>query len=406
MAPKLPQPAHGIRAIQDIAIRDIAVAGAGAAGLAFALGAAEAGFSVILFGSSPTKGDGRTVAMLEGSWRMLERLGVAQRLQAGNHVCPLATMRLVDDTGSLFRIPPVSFRAAEIGLDAFGQNVEVVALVAALAEAVAANGMIRRDACQVTAYDTLGEEVHVHGEAGPIARARLLVGADGRNSAVRAAAGIGTCDWCYPQCAVTTILGHAREHDDISTEFHTRSGPCTLVPLPGRRSSLVWMMSQQEGGRRMALDDAALAREVETQCHSILGKMAIDGPRGIVPMGGLSVSRFSAEGVALVGDAAHAFPPIGAQGLNLGLRDVAGLVEVVAAARDAGRAIGSASTLQAYDAARKPDVRARTGAVDMLNRSLLADLMPVDLGRGLGLLSLGRIGPLRRMVMRQGMGAG
>ncbi|MGL4729896.1 MAG: FAD-dependent monooxygenase, partial [Bosea sp. (in: a-proteobacteria)] len=140
--------------------------------------------------------------------------------------------------------------------------------------------------------------------------------------------------------------------------------------------------------------------------HAILGKLTMDGPRGLVPMSGLEVARFAAPGLALVGEAAHVFPPIGAQGLNLGFRDVADLVKAVSAARKAGHPIGGTAAMTAYDSARRPDVKARTLAVDTMNRSLLSPLLPVDFARGLGLVALANIGPLRRLAMRQGLGAG
>ena len=174
------------------------------------------------------------------------------------------------------------------------------------------------------------------------------------------------------------------------------------MPLPGRRSSLVWPVDSEEAPALTALDDAAFALQVERQEQSPPGPMTVSGPRGKVPMGGLSVERFSAGRMALIGEAAHVFPPIGAQGLNLGLRDVAALSEALAGATDAG----AASVIADYDGARRTDVRLRTGAVDVLNRTLLTDLMPADLMRGAGLLALSRIGPLRRLVMRQGLAGG
>jgi 2-octaprenyl-6-methoxyphenol hydroxylase len=231
-----------------------------------------------------------------------------------------------------------------------------------------------------------------------------VVGADGRNSLVRRWAGIEKKDWAYPQTALTTIVGHARDHKDASTEFHTRAGPCTLVPLPGRRSSVVWMTEPEEGKRLVSLPDAELAAAIEKRCASYLGGMKIDGPRGLVPMGGLSVSAFSAENAALVGEAAHVFPPIGAQGLNLGLRDVEGLIDTLEMARDNGEPLGSAAALRRYDDNRRGDVAGRTKGVDILNRTLLADFLPADFARGLGLLALSTIGPLRRLVMRKGVG--
>lgn len=379
---------------------DIAIVGAGAVGLAAALAFAAAGRRVALFGEPATPRDGRTVALLAGSWRFLDGLGLLPALE--EKAAPLSVMRLVDDTGSLFRQPPVEFLASEVGLEAFGWNVENAELVAAMAEAAAANPAIRIVPQVVSGIEADRDAVTLTGDGFAPLRARLAVGADGRRSRVRAAAGIAARDWSYPQVALTAILGHRREHRESSTEFHTRSGPCTLVPLPGRRSSLVWLLEPEEAARVAALDDAGFAQRVERQVHSLLGAMTVVGPRGRVPMGGLSVERFGAQRMALIGEAAHVFPPIGAQGLNLGLRDVAALRQASSSADDPG----SETVLAAYDKSRQRDVRLRTGAVDALNRTLLTDLLPADLLRGAGLLALSRVGPLRRLVMRQGLAGG
>lgn len=379
---------------------DVAIVGAGSVGLAAALALAQDGWRVAVIGDAAAPRDGRTVALLDGSWRLLDVLGVTPALAA--EAAPLSVMRLVDDTGSLFRQPPVEFRASEVGLEAFGWNVENAVLVAALAAQVKARATITMMPGTVEDVAGDGAAVTLSGRAVAGISARLVVGADGRTSRIRQAAGITTRDWRYPQMALTAILSHRREHGDVSTEFHTRKGPCTLVPLPGRRSSLVWMLDPGEAAAVAALDDAAFARRVEAQTHSLLGAMAVIGARGKIPMGGLSVERFSAGRMALVGEAAHVFPPIGAQGLNLGLRDVAALREAVRGASDPG----GEPEMAAYDRARQADVRLRTGAVDMLNRTLLTDLVPADLMRGAGLLALSQIGPLRRLVMRQGLAGG
>jgi 2-octaprenyl-6-methoxyphenol hydroxylase len=386
----------------DAQRHDIAVIGSGAAGAATALALAHAGFMVALVGPPPPRADGRTIALLGLSWRMMADWGVVQAL--GDTVAPLSVMRIVDDTGSLFRQPPVDFKAAEMDLDAFGWNVEATALVTALTDAARAHDGISLHPVIATGLEPEGSDWRVPTPEGDII-ATLVVGADGRNSIVRKTAGIEAKGWSYPQSALTVILKHSREHRDASTEFHTRSGPCTLVPLPGRRSSLVWMAAPEEGARLFSLDDAALALAIEKQCHAILGRMEIDGPRGLVPMSGLEVERFSAPGLALVGEAAHVFPPIGAQGLNLGFRDIADLVQAISDARASGRSIGGAEAMATYDRARKPDVKARTMAVDAMNRSLLSALLPVDFARGLGLLALANIGPLRRLAMQKGLGA-
>ncbi|MDB5651729.1 MAG: UbiH/UbiF family hydroxylase, partial [Hyphomicrobiales bacterium] len=320
------------------------------------------------------------------------------------HLAALETMRIVDDTGSLFRIPPVEFRASEIGLDVFGENVENARLVEHLASAARATPGLTLIEGIVRGVDLRSDHGRVTLEDGRSLSGRLLVAADGRKSRLRAAARITTRDWAYPQVALTAILSHDRPHRDTSTEFHTRQGPFTLVPLPGRpgaphRSSLVWMMSPGEARRRQAMDDTLFARQIERQAHSLLGCMRLEGPRGAFPMSGLAAATLSAHRVVLIGDAAHGFPPIGAQGLNLGLRDVAYLVECLTPCTDPGADDG----LARYEAARQTDIRVRTLGVDMLNRSLLNGLLPVDLLRGAGLLALSSIAPLRRMVMREGV---
>ncbi len=379
---------------------DIAIVGAGAVGLAAALSLAAAGRQVVLFGQASAPRDGRTVALLDGSWRLLEALGLTEALDAV--AAPLAVMRMVDDTGSLFRQPPVEFKAAELGLPAFGWNIENAVLVEAMAAKAAGEPRIRMIPQAVTEIVAGADSVRLAGDGFTPVAARLVVGADGRKSRVREASGITARDWSYPQMALTAILSHRREHQDASTEFHTRSGPCTLVPMSGRRSALVWLVEPQDADRLAGLDDLAFAREVERRTHSILGAMAVAGPRGRVPMGGLSVDRFAAARMALIGEAAHVFPPIGAQGLNLGLRDVAALRDAIAGADDPG----TEAALSTYDRSRQADVRLRTGAVDALNRTLLTDLLPADLMRGAGLLALSRIAPLRRLVMRQGLAGG
>lgn len=382
---------------------DVVVVGAGAVGLAAALAFSRAQFATCLVGPAPDGRDGRTAALLAGSLAFLRGIGVDAALEKVSQ--PLRTLRLIDDTESLFRPPPVEFRAQEIGLDAFGRNVENAALVALLADAVRAEGRIawREELAAGLGGAQLDAVTLTDGST---VSADLVVAADGRSSRMRGEAGLDARETRYPQVALTTIIRHSREHRDASTEFHTGSGPFTLVPLPGRRSSLVWVSRPPAAARLAALEPAALARAVEARSHGILGSVEIDGPRGVVPLSTLRVGRLGAGRLVLAGEAAHAIPPIGAQGLNLGFADVALLVDLAGAARRDGGDPGGATLLARYERGRSGDVGLRTLAVDGLNRALLAGLAPLDAARGYGLGLLARVGPLRRAVMRAGIGAG
>ena len=236
----------------------------------------------------------------------------------------------------------------------------------------------------------------------------VLIASDGRRSAARQAAGLSAQEWHYPQAALTTTLRHERPHRNVSTEFHTRQGPFTLVPLPGRaeaphRSSLVWVMAPEEAERRIAMTPERLARDIERQSRMLLGRIDVIGVAGQFPMGGLKAGALVGRRIALAGEAAHAMPPIGAQGLNLSLRDAATLADVLGSAKRRGEDLGAPVVLDRYAAARKSDIAVRGFGVDLLNRALLADRLPVDLIRGAGLLAMGSLAPLRRFAMRQGL---
>jgi 2-octaprenyl-6-methoxyphenol hydroxylase len=386
---------------------DVLIAGAGLAGLAAAIGFARAGFDVVCCGASERTGRGRTVALLDSSVAFLDSLGLWTRLRA--EATPLRALRLIDDTGTLFPPCPVEFGAGEIGLDAFGWNIENDTMAEALAAEVARVPGLQHIVSSVAAYEFAGDAVRAQLADGRAVSARLVIGADGRDSKARRAAGLEARAHAYGQSALTAFLAHRLPHRDFSTEFHTRGGPFTLVPLPPsaaapHRSSLVWVMAEKDARRREALDDQALAGEIERQAHSMLGAMRIEGERGMFPMMRIVVPRIVADRLALVGDAAHVFPPIGAQGLNLGLRDVEAVIACAVDARADGEDIGGPQALSAYQSARRPDIVLRTGVVDGLNRALLTHFAPADFVRAAGLAALSVIGPLRRFVMREGIG--
>ena len=246
------------------------------------------------------------------------------------------------------------------------------------------------------------DRVVIRCDDGTAVTARLAVGADGRRSVCRAAAGIETDHHGYPQVALVCNVAHARPHRDTSTEFHTEAGPFTLVPLPGRRSSLVWVMHPHEAARLAELSDDDLSAEIERRSHSILGKTVVEPGRSLFPLAVETARRLAAPRVVLVGEAAHVIPPIGAQGLNLGLRDAATVGELVVEAHRDGRDVGGDDlTALRTDAPRRRDGPHRRGRSAQPQSA--DGFLPLQGARGLGLFLLDRIGPLRRAVMREGV---
>jgi 2-octaprenyl-6-methoxyphenol hydroxylase len=379
---------------------DVAIVGGGPVGLTAALALAQAEIETALI-ARPTPADPRTTALLSSSVAALQTLGVWPACSV--EAAPLRVLRIVDDTGRLIRAPEVSFSAAEIGLDAFGYNIENRHLIAALESEAQRLATLVRIADEALSIDLGADHATVALGNGGTVTARLLIGADGKRSICRAAAGIESDHASYPQTALTFNLRHTRPHLDTSTEFHTVSGPFTLVPLPGTRSSVVCVVEPSEADELLGLNAAALAAEIERRSHSILGAVTVEPNRGRFPLAIQTARRFAWRRVALVGEAAHLIPPIGAQGLNLGLRDAATIGELVVAGRRCGHDPGAAELLARYDRLRRADAAGRSFAIDLLNRSLLSDFLPVQGARGLGLYLLDRIGPLRRAMMREGV---
>jgi 2-octaprenyl-6-methoxyphenol hydroxylase len=381
---------------------EVAVVGAGPAGLTAAIALATYGVETALIAKPTWRPDNRTSALLVGSVAALETLNVWEHCR--DAAAPLTAIRIIDDTRRLLRAPEVMFAAAEVGLDAFGYNIENSRLVAAL-EARAAMleplAYIKESASSIGINEAGATVMFATGRR---LGTRLVIGADGRRSLCRSAARIETDGHEYRQSALTLNMRHLRPHAGISTEFHGKGGPFTLVPLPGKRSSLVCVVDPAETDKLNALDDSSLSQEIERRSHSILGTIAVEPERGIFRLGVETARRFGINRVALVGEAAHVLPPIGAQGLNLGLRDAATIAELVVAARRRHADIGGPAVLARYDSLRRAEVTQRTLAVDLLNRSLLSEFLPIHGARGLGLYVIDRIGPLRRAIMREGAG--
>ncbi|PHP65838.1 2-octaprenyl-6-methoxyphenyl hydroxylase [Zhengella mangrovi] len=378
----------------------IIVVGAGPAGMAAALALAESGRQVCLAGPPPRPDDRRTTAIMAPGMAFLASLGVT--FEAGE-AAPLRVMRIVDATSRLVRSPTVAFRSAEIGEEAFGWNITNTVLNRRLSEAVAKSGAIERIEKPVLAWATDPEAVTITLDGGEVLVAKCAVAADGRSSGGREAAGIRVHSRPLPQVALVTTFRHAITHEDTSTELHTEHGPCTQVPLADpNRSSLVWVTSPDEADLLASLDEASFCLAVERRMHSMLGKVSDPGPRQTWPLSTGLPARFADKRIALVGESAHVFPPIGAQGLNLGLRDAKDLVSCLRNASDPG----APDVLNAYSARRRPDVLARAGAVNALNTALLSDFLPAQMARSAGLGLLRALSPLRSFFMREGMAPG
>jgi 2-octaprenyl-6-methoxyphenol hydroxylase len=382
-------------------IYDAIVIGGGPAGLTAAIALAETGARTALLARRAPYADNRTTALLGASTDLLERLDVWRRCR--DQAAALQTMRLVDDTGRLIRAPEVRFSSEEIGLDQFGYNIDNRTLMAALEQRAAELSGLTRFDDEAAVVDPQDATVSIHTNAGGSLSAGLVIGADGRQSLSRDAAGIDVKRRDLHQSALTFNIAHSRSHKNISTEFHTPHGPCVFVPLPGNRCSVVWVSATREAQRLMALSDDELSDAAEKQSHSILGSVRVEPGRNLFPLSIESPKQFASHRVALVGESAHVLPPIGAQGLNMGLRDAADIADIVGQAMSLGEDPGAPQVLARYQSARRSDVASRMFAIDIANRSLLSDFLPVQSLRAAGLHLIGSFGPLRRLAMREGL---
>jgi 2-octaprenyl-6-methoxyphenol hydroxylase len=399
---KLPLQASIVPLMNDASMTfDAVVVGGGPAGLTAAIALADAGARTALLARRAPYADNRTTALLGASVDLLERLDVWRRCQ--DSAAPLKVMRLVDDTGRLIRAPEVRFASDEIGLEQFGYNIDNRTLVAALEARAAELPELTRVDDEATTVVPEDSVVAIVTRQDKTLGARLVIGADGRQSLCRDAAGIEVRRRDLNQAALTFNISHSRPHKNVSTEFHTPQGPCVLVPLPGERCSVVWVTSPDEAERLMALSDQELSEAIERQSHSILGWTTVEPGRHKFPLAIERPAQIAKSRVALVGESAHVVPPIGAQGLNMGLRDAADLADIVREALGLGEDPGSPHVLHRYAVARRSDVASRTFVIDIANRSLLSDLLPVQTARAAGLHLIGAIGPLRRLAMREGL---
>ncbi len=391
---------------------DVLISGGGIAGLTAAAAFGSAGFDVICVDPTPPVtdreedgADMRTTAMLQPARDVLERAGLWERLEP--HASPLQIMRIVDAGGPdpEARLTK-DFNASDISDLPFGWNLpnwllrrEMVARLAELPNVDFRPGMA------TSSLFTREGEARVVLSDGSIVKTRLVVAADGRNSPMRQAAGIGVSTKRYGQKALAFAVTHPIPHDNVSTEIHRTGGPFTLVPLPDLdgvpSSAVVWMDDGPLAQQRMALEVAEFEDEMSRRSCYLFGPLTLASRRSIWPIISQKADRLSGERIALIAEAAHVVPPIGAQGLNMSLADTAKLLEL---AQDRPDGLGDRTMLDAYHKARHNDVALRVHGIDLLNRASQVSMPALRDARALGLNALYSLTPVRRMVMQLGLG--
>lgn len=378
---------------------DILVIGGGLAGLAAAVSLARADVSVIHV-APPAPADRRTSALMMPSVDFLRETGLVDDPAAIGEA--LTAIRIIDATRRLIRAPETLFDAEEIDLRAFGWNFANAKLLEQFRAAIPAGALETRNLA-VTAYRREGPLGVVILADGTSLRAPLVVGADGKKSLIRTAAGISAREHSFEEAALVCDLELGRSIGGTSIEFHYPHGPFTLVPAGGRRANLVWIDQEPVLRRIQAGGADTLHAALQERSQRLFGSIELASPSFVFPLSTLSVDTAGRDGVALVGESAHAFPPIGAQGLNLGLRDVADLLAAVEASDRSQADWGMAASAD-YAKRRAGDLARTGGMVDTLFRSLLAAMIPSQALRAGGLWALKLLPPLRRQAFDLGMG--
>ena len=386
---------------------DIAVIGSGPAGLIAALAIADTIDNLRLLSVGPPpppahRADLRTTALMTPAITLLRNLGLWDALS--KHATPLENLQIIDATGRLPRAPDLFFQAREIQAEPFGYNIRNSDLLTVLQTAIDRHRAITRlETKAVTALTRQPDHVSAVTIEGQEFSANLIIGADGRHSICRKAAGIGVKSWRYPQVAIVCNFSHSRPHHYTSTEFHTAEGPLTTVPLEGNASSLVWVLHPDHADALMTESDTAFRDHLQERLEGLLGQVETVSRRAHFPLAGQQADSMGRDHIALLGEAAHVLPPIGAQGLNLSFRDAAWLAQCIAKGLAAGHPPGHDTVLQDYDDHRRSDITERIMAVDLLNRSLISEALPIHLARGFGLHLLKQFAPLRQLAMKRGL---
>jgi 2-octaprenyl-6-methoxyphenol hydroxylase len=387
---------------------DVLIGGGGFAGLALAVALRQGlGESFAVTVAEPAlgeshAGDARASAIAAAARRLFEAIGVwgtvAEQAQ------PILDMVVTDSKlQDVMRPSYLTFGGEVAPGEPFAHMIENPALVDALVERARADG-VELLANAVTSFEAGTDRVDVTLSNDETISTKLLVAADGARSAIREAAGIRCVGWSYDHAGIVTTVAHERDHHGRAEEHFLPAGPFAILPLKGKRSSIVWTEEQHEAARIVALSDDGFYAELEKRFGLKLGDIAVAGPRRAYPLG-LSVARaFVGDRLALIGDAAHVIHPIAGQGLNLGLRDVAALAEAIADAARLGLDPGGPDVLERYQRWRRFDTAAMGVATDGLNRLFSNSSDALRLFRDVGLGLVDRAPALKALFIREAAG--
>ncbi len=385
---------------------ELLIAGGGLNGLLLGIACAGAGLDCAVVDREAPAAmldhgfDGRSSAIAYGSQQVLSALGLWPAIMPEAE--PILEIRVADDNAPLF----LHYDHRELGTDApLGWIVENRVLRRALiGRARALPHLAFLAPLEVGKVETSPAAAAATLSDGRRLGVRLVAAADGAGSRLRHAAGIGIVDWRYRQTAIVTTVHHERPHHGIAVEHFLPAGPFAILPMTGNRSSIVWTEREEFAPRLMALSDAAFAAELAARFGDFLGTVEPVAPRWSYPVGLMLAERYVDRRLALVGEAAHVIHPIAGQGLNLGIRDVAALAELVVDARRLGLDIGDDAVLQRYEQWRRFDAVLLAAVTDGLNRLFSNTAAPLRLLRDLGLAAVDRLPPVKRFLMRDAMG--
>ena len=392
---------------------ELIIAGAGLAGLLLGVACAGAGLSVAIVDPQDPAAmldrgfDGRTSAIAYGSKLVFDGIGLWPAIAAEAE--PIREIRVADDGSPLFlhydsrELLPARWHQGEP--EPLGYIVENRVLrQALLLHARSLPSLKLMMPRRVVAAETDGGAAVAILDGGARLRGRLIAAADGFGSPLRAASGIRTVEWRYRQTGIVTTVAHARPHAGIAVEHFLPAGPFAILPMTGNRSSIVWTEQADLAQHILALPDVKFAAELRARFGGFLGAIEPVGPRFAYPLALMQAERYWGRRLALVGEAAHVIHPIAGQGLNIGIRDVAALAELVVDARRRGLDIGDNALLERYQRWRRSDAMVLAAVTDGLNRLFSNTIAPVRLARDFGLAAVNRVPPLKRLLMRHAMG--